>query len=299
MKIKRGCVIVNAYAEDENYLYQARRMKTEFEKLGAECDIVKNSAISVKICDETVAAFSGYDFAVFWDKDKYLLSTLEKIGVKTFNNRRAIELCDDKVLTYIALSGEGLPLAKTIPAPLCYTAGAKESDAAVDGIIAELGLPLIVKEAYGSLGKGVYLAKDGEELKKLSAELIYKPHLYQKYISSSKGKDIRLIAVGNRVLGAMQRISDGDFRSNIGAGGRATIYEPTKEMIDITLKAKKILGLDYCGIDLLSGENGEPIICEVNSNAFFSAFESVTHVNVAEAYAGYVLNNCDNQGKRK
>ena len=32
------------------------------------------------------------------------------------------------------------------------------------------------------------------------------------------------------------------------------------------------LGLDYCGVDLLETDEG-PVLCEVNSNAFFEGFD--------------------------
>ncbi|MEG2116932.1 MAG: RimK family alpha-L-glutamate ligase, partial [Clostridia bacterium] len=62
------------------------------------------------------------------------------------------------------------------------------------------------------------------------------------------------------------------------------------QFIQISEKVAEILDLDYCGIDLLFGENGEPIVCEVNSNAFFGGIETVTHLNVAKRYAEYIYN---------
>ncbi len=59
-------------------------------------------------------------------------------------------------------------------------------------------------------------------------------------------------------------------------------------MKELAIKVAEILKLDYCGIDVLFGKNG-PVICEVNSNAFFYAFENATKINVAEKYAGYII----------
>ena len=53
-------------------------------------------------------------------------------------------------------------------------------------------------------------------------------------------------------------------------------------------KAAQVLKLDYCGVDLLYGEDG-PVLCEVNSNAFFEGLEAATGVNVAKLYAEYIV----------
>ena len=50
----------------------------------------------------------------------------------------------------------------------------------------------------------------------------------------------------------------------------------------------RIAQIDYCGVDLLKGPHGEPILCEVNSNAFIQGIEKVTGINVAGAYASYI-----------
>jgi RimK family alpha-L-glutamate ligase len=151
-----------------------------------------------------------------------------------------------------------------------------------------------VKECFGSLGKGVYLAKTKTELLNICQQLKDKPHLFQQFISSSYGKDVRIIVIGGKVIGAIMRISDNDFRSNISSGGRGEIFTPTKEMTELAIKISKILNLDYCGMDFLIDENGNPTVCEVNSNAFFKGFEKITGINVAKKYAEFVLNNLKN-----
>lgn len=284
----KATIIVNAYTEAENADYQPLRLKEEFEKLGVKADIVKNDGSLCKIANEKTLCTLNADFCIFLDKDKYLLSALEKAGIKTFNCRRAIEDCDDKMLTLLKLADCGIKIPDTIPAPLCYTANAKISENFTDEIINSLGLPLVIKTAYGSLGSGVFLAENRERLTDLNEKLKLVPHLYQRYIESSFGRDVRVIVIGNRVIGAIERISDGDFRSNLSLGGHGKVFPVTDDLSRIAKQVSALLNLDYCGIDFLFDEDGFSV-CEVNSNAFFKGFESITGINVANIYCKHVI----------
>ena len=53
-------------------------------------------------------------------------------------------------------------------------------------------------------------------------------------------------------------------------------------------KCAKILNLDYCGVDVLSDEKGL-CVCEVNSNAFWNGIVKATGIDVAGAYADYLV----------
>lgn len=288
--MKRGIIVINAFDASPTYLYQSARLKEEFDLLGADVTIYKNDDFGLSTDENGIRLpFNDVDFAIYLDKDKYLLEALTLSGIKVFNTREAIENCDDKVLTYLALAKANIPTPATYPAPLCYKPGSTVSKAALKRIATELSYPIIVKESFGSLGKGVYLAKDEKELETLANRLIDRPHLFQKFVSTSYGKDVRVIVIGGEVVGGMIRQSENDFRSNVAAGGRAEKYGLSDEIKEIALKAHKALGLDYSGVDILFGENGKPIVCEVNSNAFFKSFEAVTHINVARKYAEYVL----------
>lgn len=87
----------------------------------------------------------------------------------------------------------------------------------------------------------------------------------------------------------MDRINESDFRSNIELGGRGEKAQLDGVLADMCVGVANCLGLDYCGIDVLTGKDGARYICEVNSNAFFAAAERVCGVNVAKAYAQYML----------
>lgn len=146
---------------------------------------------------------------------------------------------------------------------------------------------MIVKTSYGSLGKGVYKADNREQFSVIAKELKCKSHLFQQFIKSSVGRDIRVIVIGGKFVAAMIRQSNRDFRSNLELGGVGTPVTPPKEVVEMCEKTANILKLDYCGIDVLFGEN-KYYICEVNSNAFFGGIEKVTQINIAEKYSKYI-----------
>lgn len=286
--MKKGIIVVNSYAEIQDISYQSERLTAEFENLGVKISVIKTEDISFSVSGGKAVASAECDFAIFLDKDNYAARLLEKSGVKMFNSASAIELCDDKMLTHIALSDGGVNMPKTIPSLLCYKEGAAASKKFIRRVQDELGFPMIGKTSFGSLGRGVFLIENTDSLIKCEENLMYRPHLYQQYIPSSKGKDIRVIVIGKKAVGAMMRKNEADFRSNIGGGGMGEKVELTAEFARVAERAAEILGLDYCGADLLIGENGEPVLCEVNSNAFFTGFEKVTGINVAVLYAEYI-----------
>lgn len=277
-------IIINAFRKPVNTVRQAERLKTEFEKLNVTCDIIDHGYL---IFDSKIS----YDFAVYLDKDKYLSKNLKNKGLKLFNNHEAIRICDDKGETYIELEKQNLSIPKTIYAPLCYDSKEiiKESDA--DALIDKLQLPIVVKESFGSMGKGVYLAKDKNQLLSLMEELKMKPHLYQKYLGKHFGEDIRVICIGGKVVVSMRRKNDFDFRSNIALGGKGELVTLSNEQKEVAERVAKGLNLDYCGIDLLYNDDDSPAICEVNSNAFFEEIEKISGLNIAKFYCEYMIKN--------
>lgn len=266
--------------------HQTERIKAELNARGAEADIVRNGRFPSVTDGRAINRCGDYDFCVYLDKDKYASALLEKCGLRLFNSHKAIQACDDKMQTYVALTGVGVDFPLTLPGTLCYTPGARVSESTLDDVETLLGYPVIVKTCYGSRGSGVYKADDREKLRRVAQKLIGVPHLFQKYVECG-GKDLRVIVVGGKAIGCMERRGT-DFRANIGNGGTGKAHEADGELIALCERCAEVLGLDYCGVDVLVGENGYEI-CEVNSNAFFEEFERVTGINVAGAYARHIL----------
>ena len=286
--MKRVLIIVNGYGLASGIEHQVKRLKEEFLKRGVEVEIIKNTQVFAYIFEGNVKiSLPKFDFVLYLDKDRYVAGLLEKAGYKLYNSIDSIIKCDDKMLTHICLADQGIKMPTTISSTLCYTDnGNREYLKLVEE---KVGLPMIVKEVYGSLGRQVYLANNHEELLEIENKLIHIPHIFQEYIASSKGKDFRIIVIGGKVVAYMKRENPNSYLSNLAMGGTSSKTDLTAEYLRVAEKCAEILGLDYCGVDILEGPNGEPIVSEVNSNAFYEGIEKTTGINVAGCYVDYLL----------
>ncbi len=286
--MKKGLILVNAYTRQQSSLNQSIRLKEELGKNGVDVDIKRNDCFIAQIDNdgEILSNVKDYDFCIYLDKDKYVSLMLERSGLRLFNSHNAIQACDDKMQTAILLSQNSIPMPRTLPGLLCYE-NQKLNVKAIQNVGQILGFPVIIKSSYGSLGKDVYKANDIAELCEIAEKLKFSPHLFQQFIQESYGKDIRVIAIGGKVVAAMLRQSRGDFRSNLELGGEGKNIILSQEAKELCEKVADLLDLDYCGIDILQGNN-KYYICEVNSNAFFGGIEAVTGINIAEKYASYI-----------
>ena len=138
------------------------------------------------------------------------------------------------------------------------------------------------------LFRSVYLAKDRKELDRIYEKIKYKPFLLQKYIAESAGRDIRLYVIGGKTVGACERHSDSDFRSNVQWGGKMRLITADKAYVAAAETAARIIGLDYCAVDFLVTKDG-PLLCEVNSNAFFGAYRARGGKDIASLYVQHIL----------
>ncbi len=237
------------------------------------------------------------DFVLFWDKDVRLAAFLEELGIPVYNSSGAIADCDDKSRTHLKLFKAGIPMPETILAPMTFDNIGYTNLDFLDSAAECLGYPMVVKECFGSFGAQVYLAKDRAQLEAIVGKTKAKPILFQKFIAGSAGRDVRLQAVGDRVIASMYRYSvNGDFRANITNGGHMKPYRPAPEETELALRCMRALNLDFAGIDLLFGEDG-PVVCEVNSNAHFKNIYDCTGVNAAERIIDYVIQDRRKKGR--
>lgn len=287
--MKTGWLVVNHFLQTNKFTDLYERLSRGAKQAGLSLTVKTGSDLLYCTSHGFVRPQEKLpDFVLFWDKDIRLAQTLENMGVRLFNSAKAIALCDDKSLTHMALEGF-VPMPKTICAPMTYP-GVGYSDATfIREAISILGLPMVIKECFGSFGAQVHLCHTEQEAEEKARELAGRPFIMQSFIAESFGKDLRLQVVGNRVIAAMLRYNEkGDFRAGITSGGSMAPYVPTEKQEALAVSVCKKLGLDFAGVDFLFGENGELILCEVNSNAHFKNLYDCTGVDAAAEIMNYI-----------
>lgn len=280
----RGSLIYNASLSEKKYKEIHLMYRAAARPLGIELDPYPNTAFFLEAGREDFKLHKPgnfpEDFCLFLDKDIDLAQALEAEGIKLFNSSQAIYNCDNKIKTYKILSQKGLPIPKTFFSHMRFN---KQFDGKeiCDRLEEEFSYPIVIKEAFGSFGEQVYLAADRPALIGYLQDLALKPHLYQEYISSSAGRDLRLQVVNGRVIAAMKRVNETDFRANMNQNARMYPYRPSIEEERLAIEAASSLDCFFCGVDLLFGEDGRPLVCEVNSNAHIKNIFDCTGVDSA------------------
>lgn len=275
-----GVIVVNGYYKSASYTYQVDRLREEFSKKNVTVSIYENNLPQIK-----GKTFFNCDFVVFLDKDVNFARWLEKDSIRVFNSAESIDIADNKIKTYVKLSAyDDIGMPKTVFSPKQYQYVYDEIFLNETSNI--LGFPLVIKTACGSLGCQVYKADDFRQLSETDKVLGANEKIYQEFIKDSEGESLRVIVIGGEAIGAIKIVNKSDFRSNAFLGGKGKNHRLTSEEKTLAENVARRLNLDYCGVDLFCHK---PMLIEVNSNAYFSEFEKITGINVAEKYVEYIL----------
>ncbi len=201
----------------------------------------------------------------------------EANGVLTTAASQAIAQSRDKLHSIQIMRQAGLPVPKT--------AVIVKPEGLYSAIQAVGPPPVVVKLIQGTQGRGVILARNWQTtaavLEKLRA--YNRQALVQEYVPEAKGRDLRIIVVGNRCVAAMMRIAPaGDFRANLHRGGTAVPIALDPETEQIALAAAQAHGLSVAGVDIIQSQRG-PLLLELNSSPGLEGIETATGKDVAGA----------------
>ncbi|WP_318615201.1 RimK family alpha-L-glutamate ligase [Sporosarcina sp. YIM B06819] len=279
-------VIYNGSLTSDKFKDQAQLLKEAAERAGVQAKLKKNFEVLIDL-DKVIE--QRPHFVVFLDKDILLAQFLKNAGIAVFNDPDVIETCDNKAKQYLQLAASGVPMPETIIAPKVYPAFTIRDSGYYERVLERLGLPMIIKEGHGSFGMKVYLIETEQQFYDKTDELRGVDYVFQKFIATSRGRDIRVNIVGGEIVAAMYRYSETDFRANITNGGVASEVELTVAQQALAIRAAEAVSAEFAGVDLLFGENEEPLVCEVNAAAHIRNIYNVTGVNVADAMMAYIL----------
>ncbi|WP_282019951.1 ATP-grasp domain-containing protein [Planomicrobium okeanokoites] len=278
-------IIYNGSLISEKFIDQAELVAEAAERAGVKTHIMKNNDVVMDLLSEMALP----DFAVMLDKDILLGYFLKSRGIPVYNDPAIIDLCDNKAKQYIALAAAGLPMPATIIAPKVYPAFSIRESGYFEKVLERFGLPMIIKEGHGSFGMKVYLIETEEQFYEKVESLRGIDFVFQEFVESSRGRDIRVNIVGGEIVAAMYRESKTDFRANITNGGEASPIELTEQQKVIAIAAARATGAIFAGVDLLFDIDEQPLVCEVNAAAHIRNILNVTGINVADAMIAYIL----------
>jgi len=274
--------------ERERFIEEATKQNIDFTVVFAdEIDLIvsRDDRKSIRFRNDIVAlpdvllARTGSGTGYF---NLSVIRQFERLNVPTLPNSASIEQSKDKLYANQILAQAGLPIPKTLLTRFPCKAELVDK---------QVGFPCVMKVITGSHGAGVYLcenAKQFEDLSELISSLDSKTSMIiQQYISYSEGRDLRVIVIGGRVVGAMlRRSTDGSFKANISRGGEGTPFDVDDQMEMLAIQTAKVLDLDIAGVDLLFSTDGYKI-CEANSSPGFKGFEQALDINIPEKVFSY------------
>ena len=201
---------------------------------------------------------------------------LEAMGIPVINPIASLQRAGNKLKTLQLLASNGIPVPKT-----GFSLGREALEHVVDQVGGE---QQIIKTVHGSWGTGTLLAGAplGSHSLAETLQLSSCNPLIQQFIEEAFGKSIRVFVIGDKVVASVEYEStEGDFRSNFSRGAEGRVVKLTKQEKDMALKATKLLGLNYSGVDIVRSSEG-PYILEVNASPGTHGVSEVSGIDVAD-----------------
>jgi ribosomal protein S6--L-glutamate ligase len=191
----------------------------------------------------------------------------EQMGVFTLNTSNAISVSRDRLRSLQVLSRHAIGIPAT-----AFVRAQKDVLPAIERLG---GAPVIIKLLDGPEGVGLIEADTLKVARAIIATFQSADQnvLIQK--SEEKGRTLRALVVGGRVVAAMRR------------RGRKRAVELDAASERSAIHAAQVLGLRVAGVDLLATPGGTQVL-EVSSSPGLSAIEKATGIDVADAIIRHV-----------
>ena len=185
------------------------------------------------------------------DHERYALLCQEP-GVTVLDPADVYLYAESKVLALRRLAAAGLPIA---PTRVCRDL------TEIGAALADWG-EVVVKPSFGYGGSDVervhHLGADRELIQDLLRK--YERLLCQPYYPHPQG-DFRVTVVGDEAPLTFIRVPRASgWKSNVNQGATAILATPPPELIEISKKAARVMGVTIAGLDFLPTPDGYQII---------------------------------------
>ncbi|CAH0346341.1 ATP-grasp domain-containing protein [Bacillus sp. CECT 9360] len=209
-------------------------------------------------------------FAIIRTIDPLFTRQLELLGIKCFNSSLVSEICNNKAKTHQYMAPLGIPMADTIYCPgNTFTCND-----------VPLQYPYIAKEVSARGGKQVFLIEneaDEDALKGMPGQwIIQKPGVL--------GKDVRVFVVGKKIIAAVLRQSQTDFKANFTLGGSASLYKLSDQEKDLIEKIINTIDFGMVGIDFVFSEEGSFWLNEIEDIVGSRTLSALSKINIVREY---------------
>lgn len=279
--------------------YSTRRLREAAEERGCDVKVLDTLKFSIDLEKGTPELFfrskklSTYDAVLprIGASISYfgtaVVRQFEQMGIYCANTAAGLSNSRDKLRSLQILSRHHIGIPET--------AFVRDRSDVIPAIERVGGAPVIIKLIEGTQGIGVILA-DSVKIAQAIIETLQSARqnvLVQKFVSESKGRDIRAIVVGDTVVAAMRRIAQGEeYRSNVHRGGRTEAVDLDEQYRETAVRAAQIMGLRVAGVDMLESNDG-PQVMEVNSSPGLEGIETCTNLDVAGSIIDYMRSQVD------
>ncbi|MBN2141879.1 RimK family alpha-L-glutamate ligase [Candidatus Woesearchaeota archaeon] len=270
--------------------WTAEAMKKYFDQVDA-LDIRK---IDIKISgSEEEIIYDGKplaDYDCIYAKGSFRFAPLLKTLTTVLEGKcymplsaNSFTVAHDKLLTHLELQKHKIPMPKTF---------VSSTVPAAKKVLEHTSFPIIMKFPQGTGGKGVMFADSFASASSLldALEALNQPFLIQEYIETG-GKDLRLIVVGDKVIGSMMRhAAEGEARANFHSGGRGEKASPDSMTKKIAVQVAKAIQAEICAVDILPGSKG-PLVMEANISPGLQLITETTKIDIPDIIAKHLYEN--------
>jgi ribosomal protein S6--L-glutamate ligase len=209
-----------------------------------------------------------------------MMEHFESSGILVVNPVAAFQKARNKYSTIFSLANAGIPVPPTYITEMSHWLYRASRSLKYS----------IYKPIVGSLGFGQMRFSDPDMAFNAykTLEQLGQPLYLQEYLEKS-GRDIRAFVIGEEIVASVYRIAiPEEWRTNLAQGGKAKPFRLSEEIQELAIKATKILGLVYAGVDILETKQGHMIL-EVNGSPSWQGLQNATGINIAEHLVQFAI----------